>query len=107
MGGAIAGGRAYPTPGVEGSGLGTNAVQAAQAPALQPNLRPMQPLPSAQSAQALRPLTPSMGASLQPGQAAFPTGQSPTNPWGINRGGSGSIPVSRRPGTLPASRIAL
>jgi hypothetical protein len=93
--------KAFPTPGVAGNGLGTNAVTAAQAPALQPNMRPMQPL---QSAQALKPMTPSMGKALQPGQAAFPVAQTPSNPWGVNRGGSGMLPLYRRPGTLPGTR---
>lgn len=82
-----------------GNGLGNNAVAQIQAPANQPNLRPMQPL------QAMKPMTPSMGKSLQPGQAAFPTGQSPMNPWGMNRGGSGMIPLYRRPRTMPGTTL--
>ena len=105
MGGAVAGGgRAWPTAGLIGNGLGNNALAAAQAPALQPNLNPMPPLSASQT---LKPLTPSMGRALQPGQSALPVAGTPTNPWGVNRGGSGSIPVSRRPGTLPASKIQL
>lgn len=90
--------KAYPTPGRMGAGLGSNFVAQAQAPANQQNLQPMKPL---QSAQALKPVTPSMGKALQPGQAAFPVGQTPYNPWGSNRGGSGMLPLYRRPGTMP------
>jgi hypothetical protein len=93
-------GKAYPTPGRIGAGLGSNALAMSQAPALQPNLKPMQPL---NAAQPLKPMTPSMGASLQPGQAAFPQGQTPYNPWGSNRGGSGMLPLYRRPGTMPSA----
>lgn len=99
--GGISGGRAFPTPGVAGNGLGSNAVSAAQAPSLQPNLQPMKPL---QSTQPLKPMTPSAGKALQPGQAAFPTGQTPMNPWGVGRGGSGALPLYRRPQTLPGTR---
>jgi|SRR5262252_6268652 len=96
MGAGVA--KAFPTPGLPGNGLGSNAVAKMQAPATQPNLRPMQPL------QAMKPMTPSMGKSLQPGQAAFPVGQTATNPWGQNRGGSGLMPLYRRPGTLPGTQ---
>ena len=99
MGGAIAGGRPWPTPGVAGNGLGTNASIAAAAPAQQPNLQKMPVLNPTQ------PLTPAtVGRSLQPGQAALPWGQSPMNPWGLGRGGSGKLPISYRPGTLPGTR---
>ena len=103
MGGAIAGGKAWPSPGVMGTGLGTQNQLLAAAPA---NQAPLQPTPSINPARALTPTGPNQGRSLLAGQPAFPTGQSPLNPWGINRGGSGAIPLSRRPGTLPASRIA-
>lgn len=89
--------KAFPSPGAAGSGLGTNAQAQLQAPARQPNLGAMQPL------QALKPMTPSMGKALQPGQAAFPVGQTPMNPWGVNRGGNGLKPIYRRPGTLPGT----
>lgn len=92
--------KAWPTPGAAGNGLGTLALNRMQAPSNQPNLQPM---PSLQSAQPLKPLTPSMGKSLMKGQAAFPVGQTAMNPWGINRGGSGMLPLYRRPGTLPGS----
>jgi hypothetical protein len=91
-------GKAFPTPGVAGNGLGNNASAQAQAPALQPNLQPM---PVMRPAQPLKPMSPSMGNVLQKGQAGIPTGQTAMNPWGANRGGSGSLPLYRRPGTMP------
>jgi hypothetical protein len=91
-------GKPFPTPGVAGSGLGNDASAQAQVPALQPNLQPM---PVLKSAQPLRPMSPSMSKSLQKGQAAFPVGQTPMNPWGANRGGSAKLPLYRRPGTMP------
>lgn len=101
MGGAIAGGKAYPTPGIPGAGLGLQNQLIQAAPALQPNLNP---IPSFSATQPLKPLTPSMGKSLMPGQPAFPTGQTPVNPWGVGRGGSGTIALSKRPGTLPGTK---
>jgi hypothetical protein len=92
--------KAFPTPGAAGNGLGSGGVAALQVPSNQPN---MQPMPSMTSAQPLKPMTSSMGKSLRPGQAAFPVGQSPTNPWGQNRGGSGMLPLYRRPGTMPGT----
>jgi hypothetical protein len=90
--------KAFPTPGVAGNGLGNLAIQPMQAPSQQPNMQPMQPL---QAATALKPMTPSMGRVLQKGQAAFPVAQTPMNPWGVNRGGGGALPLYRRPGTMP------
>jgi hypothetical protein len=113
MGGAATGGRPFPAPGQIGSNLGMNYVQRAQDPAQLPNLRPMQPLPTQTASQilpalagvrALTPITANQGVALQPGQAAFPTGQTASNPWGINRGGSGAMPLRKRPGTLPGTR---
>lgn len=101
MGGAIAGGKAWPTPGVSGTGLGIQN-QAMQAmPALQPNFRQAS---SFAATQPLKAIQPSMGKNLMPGQPAFPTGQTPVNPWGVGRGGSGTIAVSKRPGTLPGTK---
>jgi hypothetical protein len=91
-------GKAFPTPGVAGNGLGNDAASQLQAPALQPNLQPM---PVMKSAQPLKPMSPSTGKVLQKGQAAFPVGQTPMNPWGMNRGGSSKLPLYRRPGTMP------
>jgi hypothetical protein len=93
-------GNAPPTPGVMGSGLGSLAQMKATAPAQQPNYQPMRPL---QPAAPLKPVTPSMGKALLPGQAAFPVGQTPWNPWGSGRGGSGTLPLYRRPGTMPGT----
>jgi hypothetical protein len=98
MGGAAAGQRAFPTPGMPGAGLGTNAVAQTQNPAVLPNLSPM---PILSKAQPLKPLSPMSGRVIQPGQAAIPVGQSPHNPWGANRGGSGLMPLYRRPRTMP------
>ena len=92
--------KGFPTPGLAGTGLGRSGIEPLQAPSQQPN---MQPMPTMTAAQPLRPTTPSMGKSLQPGQAAFPVGQTPTNPWGANRGGSGALPLYRRPGTMPGT----
>jgi hypothetical protein len=92
--------KAWPTPGMAGTGLGSSGLTQQQAPSNQPNMRPM---PTLNNAQPLQPITPSMGKSLSPGQAAFPVGQTPMNPWGQNRGGGGLLPIYRRPGTLPGT----
>jgi hypothetical protein len=91
-------GKAFPTPGVAGNGLGNNASAQAQVPALQPNIKPM---PTMSPARPLQPMSPSSNRSLLKGQAALPMGQTPRNPWGMNRGGSGALPLYRRPGTMP------
>lgn len=95
------GGKAWPSPGIAGNGLGTNARLEQADPLNLPDYRPAQPL---NASQPLKPLSLSRGRSLQPGQAAFPIAQTASNPWGAGRGGSGAIPVSRRPGTLPGTR---
>jgi hypothetical protein len=91
--------KAFPSPGMAGNGLGPRALDPLQAPAQQPNMQPMPPM---SAAQPLKPATPSAGRALRPGQAAFPTGQTARNPWGSNRGGSGMLPLYRRPGTMPS-----
>jgi hypothetical protein len=92
--------KGFPTPGQLGTGLGNQAMAAASVPNLQPNLQPM---PTMTPAMALKPMSPSRGKVLLKGQAAFPVGQSPMNPWGANRGGSGKLPLYRRPGTMPGT----
>lgn len=87
-----AGAKANPSPGLPGTGMGSSSTAMAWPSA---NLKPMQVL------QAMKPMTPSQGQSLRPGQAAPPMGQTPYNPWGKNRGGSGLLPLYRRPGTMP------
>lgn len=86
--------KAFPTPGVVGSGLGTTGVTSSQGATASQALKPMQPL------------TPAKGAvpganTMQTGRPNPPTGQTPMNPWGQNRGGSGMLPLYRRPGTMP------
>ena len=91
--------RAWPTPGQEGNGLGN--IARLDAASIQPDYRPTQALTPSLPA---KPLAIQTGRSLAPGQPAFPTGQSGANPWGVGRGGSGAIPIYRRPQTLPGTR---
>lgn len=99
MGAGAASSKAFPTPGVAGSGLGSNAVAANALAWPNSTLRPNRPT---ESAQALKPMTAAQGQSLSTGQAPqAPFGQTPYNPWGQNRGGSGLLPIYRRPQTLP------
>jgi len=90
--------KAFPTPGQPGSSLGGNALALRQSPALQPNYSQT---PTLKPTAPLMPMTGNQGKSLQTGEAAIPTGQTAYNPWGQNRGGSGSLPIYRRPGTMP------
>lgn len=82
-------GKAFPTPGAVGSGLGPSASLQA--------MTPMQPMAG------IKPLSANSGMALRPGQASPPVGQSPMNPWGKGSGGSGSLPLYRRPQTMPGS----
>jgi len=89
--------KAFPTPGAIGTSLGSNAVSMAQLP----GVVPLQATPASTAAQPLKPLSASQGTVLQPGQAAVPVAQTPSNPWGADRGGNGLLPLYRRPGTMP------
>ena len=51
----------------------------------------------------LAPLNPHKGIALRTGQASPPVGGTPMNPWGRGSGGSGKLPLYRRPGTMPAT----
>jgi hypothetical protein len=67
---------------------------------------PPTPLQAASPTPALPPhkaFHPMKGPVLRKGQASIPVGQSPMNPWGKGRGGSGMLPLYRRPGTLPGT----
>jgi hypothetical protein len=86
--------------GAAGSGTGSGTVspmQPTRGTSPLGNLAGLAPLSK------LAPLNPDKGTALRTGQASIPVGQSPMNPWGKDRGGSGKLPLYRRPGTLPGT----
>jgi hypothetical protein len=64
---------------------------------------PPTPLQATAPISPLAPHRAHKGISLRKGEASLPVGQSPMNPWGKGSGGSGMLPLYRRPGTLPGT----